>query len=156
ARAAIFSNYRPGEANPDQHPRKYVYLITPDATEAMAALGYDRQTLREYIYDATSVPFEQLSPDEIARIKARLEVSREGRGLLADQLPPDRVAVWQQGLQAGGKVPLLTSPADIHFVVAGGAGDMSVTGWSYMRGVYTWSSHRTTKITGATLTQAGH
>ena len=154
SRAAVFSAYRPGEANPSSHPKKHVFMITPEAAEEMAALGYTQKSLREYIYDATSVPFEQLSPEEITQINARLEESRAGRGLLADQLPADRIPIWNQGLKPGGKVPVLSAPDDIHFVVVG-AGGRSITGWTYMRGVYTWSSHRTTKITGATLTQAG-
>jgi hypothetical protein len=153
-RAPVFAKYRPGVANPYAHPRKYVFMVTPETAKELAAMGYTQESLRNHIYDATRVPSEQLSPEEVQQIKARIDVSVNGRGIFSDRLPADRIPVWQKGLEPGGKVPILVTPEDLHFVVVGAQGK-SITGWSYIRAPYTWSSHNTVKIKGATLTQAG-
>ena len=153
-RKSMFSGYRPGVANVPQIFSKLVYMITPDAAADLAAHGYTQESLRKHIFDATSVPFEDLSQDEIAKIKKRLQMSRDKLGLITDWVPPDRMADWEAGLKPGGKVPLLSEPEDIRFVVAGGGG-ISATGWYYWRSIYTWSSNNSARIHGATLTQAG-
>ncbi|UCG65638.1 MAG: hypothetical protein JSW12_00845 [Deltaproteobacteria bacterium] len=154
SRSSVFSLYKPGIANPRAHPSKYVFMVSPEAAEDLAALGYTQESLRNFVYEATSVRFEQLSPDEVSCIRSRIEQSIAGRGIFADRLPSDRIPVWQQGLRPGGKVPILVTPEDLHFVVVGAQGK-SITGWSYIRAPYTWSSHHTVKIEGATLTKAG-
>ena len=113
-----------------------------------------KKSLRDYIYEATSVPYEQLSPEEIDKIQVRIDQSLAEKGVFADRLPADRVPVWQKGLKPGGKVPVLVTPDDLHFTVVGAQGK-SITGWSYYRAPYTWFSHGTSRITGATLTRAG-
>ena len=47
----------------------------------------------------TSVPSEQLSPEEIQQIKTRIDVSIKGQGIFSDRLPADRIPVWQKGLE---------------------------------------------------------
>ena len=129
-------------------------MISPETAEDLAGLGYTQESLRNHVYSATSIPFEQLSPDEVNCIQARIEESIAGRGIFADRLPKDRIPVWQEGLKPGGKVPILATPEDLHFIVVGARGK-SITGWSYYRAPYTWSSHHTTRISGATLTKSG-
>lgn len=153
-RPGMFSGYRPGVANVPQIFSKFVYLITPDAAADLAAHGYTQESLRQHIFDATSVPYADLSKEEIAEIKKRLQMSRDKLGLITDWVPPGRIADWEAGLKPGGKVPLLSSPDDIRFVVAGGGG-IAATGWFYWRSIYTWSSNNSVKIHGATLTKAG-
>ena len=153
-RRMVFGGYRPGIANPGAHPCKYIFMVSPDAAKEFASMGYTQKSLRDYIYDATSVPYEQLSPGEIDKIQARIDQSLAGRGIFADRLPGDRIPIWQKGLKPGGKVPVLVTPEDLHFIVVGAQGK-SITGWSYNRAPYTWSSHRTSRITGATLTRSG-
>jgi hypothetical protein len=153
-RRGVFSRYRPEIANPSAHPSKYIFMITPEFAADLAKMGYSPKSLRDYVYDASSIPYEQLSPEEIQKVQARIDQSIAGRGIYADRLPADRIPIWQQGLKPGGKVPLVVTPEDLHFVVVGAQGK-SITGWSYVRAPYTWSSHCTTKIHGATLTQAG-
>ena len=155
-REAVFTRYDPSIANPGSHPTKHVFMITPELADDLAAADYTQESLRNYIYEAACVPYEQLNPDEIKTIQARIDQSIAGRGILSDQLPPDRIPVWEKGLKPGGKVPILVTPGDLHFVVAGTSQGKSISGWSYLRAPYTWSSHRTTRITGATLTKAGH
>ena len=119
-------------------------------------MGYTQESLRNYIYEATSVAFEELSPDEREGIRKRIDQSLANAGILADRIPPARIPLFQQGLKPGGKVPILVAPGDLHLVVAGGIeAGISITGWSYMRAPYTWGSHQTIKIKGATLTQSG-
>ncbi|MBN1848417.1 MAG: hypothetical protein JW932_07515 [Deltaproteobacteria bacterium] len=154
SRSSVFLRYKPLVANPSAHPRKYVLMVSPEAAEELAGLGYTQEDLRNFVYEATRVPYEQLSPDEINGIQSRIDVSLSGKGIFSDRLPPDRIPVWQQGLKPGGKVPVLVTPEDLHFVVVGAQGK-SISGWYYIRAPYTWSSHNTKKIKGATLTKAG-
>jgi hypothetical protein len=153
-RPSMFSGYRPGVANVPQIFSKFVYMITPEAAAALAALGYTQESLRQHIFDVTSVPFEDLSPAEIEKIKKRLQMSRDKLGLITDWVRPEYMAAWEAGLKPGGKVPLLSTPEDIRFVIAG-SGGISATEWFYWRSIYTWSSNNSAKIHGATLTQAG-
>jgi hypothetical protein len=150
----MFSGYRPGVANVPQIFSKFVYMITPEAAADLAAQGYTQESLRKHIFDASSVPFEDLSPEEIEKIKTRLQMSRDNLGLICDHIRPEYYPVWEAGLKPGGKVPLLSAPEDIHFVVAG-TGNKSATSWYYWRSIYTWASHGSAKIRGATLTHAG-
>ena len=66
-------------------------MISPEAATDLQKLGYTQETLRSYIYDASSVPYEQLSPDEKKGIEARIKQSIVRAGLLADQLPLRRL-----------------------------------------------------------------
>ena len=154
SRTAVFLRYKPGIANPSAHPSKYIFMVSPETAEDLADLGYTQESLRNYVYSATSIPFEQLSPDEVNCIQARIEEGIAGKGIFADRLPKERIPVWQEGLKPEGKVPILVTPEDLHFIVVGAQGK-SITGWSYYRAPYTWSSHHTTRISGATLTKAG-
>jgi hypothetical protein len=155
-RSAVFAQYNPGVAVPACHPPKFIFMISPEAAADLQKLGYDQGSLRSYVYDATSVPCEQLSPAEKKGIEARINQSLARAGLLADQIPANRIPVYQQGLRPGGKVPVVVTPEDLHFVVAGGVeAGKSITGWSYFRAPYAIKSHRTTAIKGAALTKAG-
>jgi hypothetical protein len=129
-------------------------MVSPEAAKELAALGYGQEGLRKYIYDAAMVPFEDLSPDEIKCIQSRIDQSLAEQGIFADRIPLDRIPLWQQGLKPGGKVPILVAPEDLHFVVVGAQGK-AISGWYYYRAPYTWSSHYTSQIKGATLTKAG-
>ena len=155
SREGVFSLYNPKIANPSAHPTKHVFMITPELADDLAESGYGQASLRDYIYESACVPYEELSTQEIKTIETRIEQSVAGRGLFADQLPPDRIPVWEKGLKPGGKVPVMVTPEDLHFIVVGLPHGKSISGWSYIRAPNTWSSHRTTRIEGATLTKAG-
>ena len=154
-RPAMFSGYRPEEASVPQIFSKFVYMVTPAAAADLAVQGFTQKSLSQHIFDVSSVPFEELSEQEIEKIKMRIKMSREKLGLVTYHIRPEYIPVWEAGLSPGGKVPLLSSPEDIHFVVAG-TGRKSVAEWSYWRSIYTWSSNGSVKIQGATLTKAGH
>ncbi|MEJ2109352.1 MAG: hypothetical protein P8Z37_05455 [Acidobacteriota bacterium] len=156
-RNGVFAGYNPAVANPSSHPPKHVFMISPLTAKELRDAGYtDQKRLRDYIYDQTSVPYEQLSTDEISGIQRRIETSIAETGNYADRLPEDVIPVYQQALKPGGKVPLIVKPADdIHIVVVGAEDEASMSGWIYMRAPYAWTSHKTKRITGATLTQTG-
>ena len=112
--------------------------------------------MRSFIYSSTSVPYQELTPDEIVGIQKRIDQSLANAGILADRIPPERIPFFQQSLKPGGRVPILITPDDLHFVVAGGVeAGISITDWSYMRAPYAWGSHQTVKVRGATLTKSG-
>ena len=156
-RNGVFARYNPAIANPSSHPPKHVFMISPLTARELRDAGYkDQKMLRDFIYDQTSVPYEQLSADEIRGIESRIETSIAESGNYADRLPSDIIPVYQQALKPGGKVPLIVKPEDdIHLVVVGAEDEASMSGWTYMRAPYAWTSHKTKLIQGATLTRAG-
>ncbi len=155
-RNMVFARYDPNRAVPACHPPKFIFMVSPEAAAELNKLGYSQEKLRSFIYSSTSVPYEELSPDEIEGIQKRIDQSLANAGLLADRIPPDRIPFFQQNLKPGGHVPILITPDDLHFVVAGGVeAGVSITDWSYMRAPYAWGSHQTVKVKGATLTKSG-
>ena len=152
----MFARYDPNRAVPACHPPKFIFMISPEAAVELNKLGYTQDKVRSFVYTSTSVPYEELSPDEIKGIQKRIDQSLANAGLLADRIPPERIPFFQQSLKPGGRVPILITPDDLHFVVAGGAeAGVSITDWSYLRAPYAWGSHQTVKVKGATLTKAG-
>jgi hypothetical protein len=121
---------------------KRIVVLTPDTATELAAMGYTPQTLREYLYEQSRVPFERLSAN----------TRRELRRMLDDrQFTADRAPIFEAALQEGGRVPALPSPDDIHIVVAGGSpGQPFLMGYSGPN-----FAHATKKVTHATLTDAG-
>jgi hypothetical protein len=155
-RNMVFAAYDPNRAVPACHPPKFIFMISPDAAVELNKLGYTQEKLRSFIYSSTSVAYEELSPDEIEGIQKRIEQSLANGGILADRIPRERIPFFQQNLKPGGHVPILITPDDLHFVVAGGAeAGISISDWSYMRAPYAWGSHQTVKVRGATLTKSG-
>jgi hypothetical protein len=144
-RGTVLGTYNPLVANPACHPPKYVFLVSPEMAADFKAMGYTQETLREYIFEQTRIPYEQLSEKEKQNVQARIQQTLEGKGILADQIPSYALPVFQAALQSGGKVPILYSPKSLHFVVAGGAGK-SVAGWSYYDHIYSWWSNKTSRI----------
>ena len=62
--------------------------------------------------------YDGLTAEEAASLHRRLN---DG------EIPSESVSVYRDGLQAGGKVPLLLAPDDCRFVVAGG-----IPGYSFV------------------------
>jgi hypothetical protein len=153
----IFTLFKRGVANPDAHWSKHILTLYPQAAENLKNLGFTQESLANYLYERTSIPFEEFGPDELRNMQDRIKGSIEGDMLFADTIPPDRLSVFQEALKPGGKIPLLISPQDIHIVVAGTASGVpgSVVWFSYIKAVYRWKSHQTKLIRGATLTKAG-
>ncbi|HEY32966.1 MAG TPA: hypothetical protein G4O10_07660 [Dehalococcoidia bacterium] len=153
----IFSLFRRGTANPAAHWTKHIIALYPQAAADLHNLGFTRERLANHIYERTSVPFEELGPDEVRGLQERIKGSIEGGMLFADMIPPELIAGFEESLKPGGKIAVLISPKDIHLVVAGtGSGVPGNVVWfSYIKAVYRWTSHQTKLVRGATLTKAG-
>jgi hypothetical protein len=154
----IFALFRRGTHEPEAHPSKHIMVLYPQAATELHELGFTGERLSDYIYERTSVPYEELGPDEINGIQERIKGSIEGALLFADTIPQDRLAVFQEALKPGGKVPVFISPKDLHFMVAGDAAGTpgSVVWMSYIKAPYKRTAHQTKLIRGATITKAGH
>jgi hypothetical protein len=150
----MFALFKRGVANPAAHPRKHILMLHPECAIELQRLGYTRESLQKYFYDRTSVPYEELRPEEVRGLQERIETSMTGGSIMADILPSDRIPVFQEGLKPGGKVPVVVSPGDIPIFVAGGIPGYAF-GVSYIKAPYAPTSHQTKLIRGATLTKAG-
>ncbi len=154
-REAVLAQYRPGVTSPYTLPCKYIFLIPPELAQSYQKQGFTRESLQEYIYKKTSVPYEDLSSKEIQSIQGKIRISIAGEGLASDRIPPDRIPVFQEALKPGGKVPIVVTPEDIQLFVVGYPVGGQIVQMSYHRAPYKWSSHQTKLIRGATLTKAG-
>jgi hypothetical protein len=155
-RSTEIAQFTPTTANPSCHPPKYITMIAPATAVQLNDLGYDQQKLTDYVYDQTCIPWNSLTDDEKKRVQARIDAAIAQTTIYSDRLPADIIPKWQAAAQPGGKVPLIIKPEDdLHFIVVGQPTDDSLTGWSYMRAPYNWTSHGTAKIKGAKLTKAG-
>jgi hypothetical protein len=152
-----FSLFRRGTANPAAHWSKHLIMLYPQVAEELNKLGFNQEKLANYVYERTSVPFEEFGPDEVRGLQEKIKGSLEGGMLYADMIPDDRLPVFQAALKPGGKIPVLISPKDINFFVAGTSSGVpgSVVWLSYIKAVYRWTSHQIREIHGATLTKAG-
>jgi hypothetical protein len=133
------------------HAQKHIVVLHPDCAVELANLGYTRKSLQEYFYEQTRVPYEKL----VGGTAAFGEGSEEAliRASVADgRIRPDRAQIFLDNLKPGGRVPVVQSPEDFHIIVAGGSPGYDLlftypgTNWA----------HQTKKISGATLTKAGH
>ena len=156
AQSDIRNWYRPDIFDVNRMPLKHIFLVPPEMARNFERLGFTSQeSLRDYIYEKTCVPYEQLSPEEMRGIQEKIKISIAGEGSYANRLPPDRIPVFQEALKPGGRVPVLITPEDIHFIVVGYPVGGSVVEATYHRAPYKWVGHKTKLISGATLTMAG-
>ena len=134
---AVRSNYR-----------RYFVIFNPEvAQELHDRLGYNRETVQEYLFEAASIPYEDLSERDIDAVKRAVDTG---------YVPSARAPRILDGLKPGGTVPMLSRPDDIHVIVAGGIPGYTMM-MSYFRGgIYKPESNITRKITGAVLTRAGN
>ncbi len=127
-------------------PQKHFLVLHPEFVMELDRLGYTRKKMQQYLYGRSRVPYEELSAKEVAAFKRRL----------ADkEIPADRVAVFEESLKAGGKVPMLLRPEDCVIFVAGG-----IPGYSFGDSYFSIPPHGTAAfmtrtIHGAALTKAG-
>ena len=154
-RDAVFAQYKPEVWVPYALPYKYIFVIPPELAQRYQKQGFTRESLRQYIYEKTSIPYEELSPKEIKGIQGKIELSIKGEGVYSQRIPPELIPVFKEALKPGGKVPILMTPEDIHLFVAGYPVGGQIIQMAFHRPMYTWSSHQTKLIRGATLTKAG-
>jgi hypothetical protein len=146
-----FDQYKIGVANPAAHLRKHIIVVHPELAIMLQRQGFkSKQSLRDYIYERTKVPYEELTEQEIKGIHDRMNTKPSDIDIFFahDAIPEDRLPAIQESLKPGGKVPVV-NPEDIHIVVSGSIPGYSF-GMSYFR-----TAHKTKLITGATLTKSG-
>jgi len=126
--------------------RSHFILLFPELAEDLKKMGFDQNSLQDEIYRRTSVRYEELSPADRRGIQTGMETG---------VVPPERKAVFQEALKPGGMVPVLITPENLHFFVAGGAPGCAFS-FSYFRlPPYNRIAVLTRLVTGATLTKAG-
>ena len=136
--------WKAGTAVPS--PERHFLVLHPEFAMELARLGYTRKTLQQYLYDRASIPYEELNANEIASFRRRLA---------AKEIPEDRIAVFEESLKPGGKVPVLLGPEDCVLFVAGGIPGYSF-GTSYFSiPIYAPTAVMTKPVHDATLTKAG-
>ena len=133
---AVRSNYR-----------KYFIIFNPEvAQELQSRLGYTRESLQEYLFETASIPYKDLSEQDIAAVKRAIDIG---------YIPADRVARFRAGLQPGGTVPMLSRPGDVHIIVAGGIPGYTMMMTYFLDGIYKPVAHISKLVSGAMLTKAG-
>ena len=138
------ATWKRGSSNPG--PFKYILFFEPVLARELAGQGHDRASLQKYIYERAVIPYEELTPAEIANVQPRID---------SGEIPPDRVSTFKGALKPGGKLPMLDRPEDIRIVVAGGIPGYSFAMYFWREGLYAPTSDQTKLIHGATLTEAG-
>ena len=138
------ARWKRGSSNPG--PMKYILFFEPTLAMELDKQGHTRASLQKYLYERATIPYEQLTPDEIASIQPRID---------SGEIPTDRVPVFLGALKPGGRLPMLDRPEDIRIVVAGGIPGYSFAMNYWREGLYAPTSDQTKLIRGATLTKSG-
>ncbi len=145
----VFGLYKVGVANPAAHLPKLVLVIHPELAIMLKRIGFStKRSLRDYLYETTKVPYEDLNDREAQGIRDRINTKPGGLYYFMDAIPDSYLPRITDALKPGGKVPVM-NPDDIHIVVSG-----TIPGYSFgMR--YMRTAHQTKLIRGATLTESG-
>jgi hypothetical protein len=138
------ATWKRGSSNPG--PMKYILFFEPVLAMELERMGYNRAGLQKYLYEHAVVPYEELTPAEIANVQPRID---------SGEIPKDRISIFKGALKPGGKLPMLDRPEDIRIVVAGGIPGYSFAMSFWREGLYAPTSDQTKLIRGATLTKAG-
>jgi len=126
--------------------RTHLIVLFPELAEELKKMGFDQKSLQDEVYRRASVRYEELSPADRRGIQTGMETG---------VVPADRKVVFQASLKPGGMVPVLITPENLHFFVAGGAPGCAFS-FSYFRlPPYNRIAVMTKLVTGATLTKAG-
>jgi hypothetical protein len=133
------------------HSQTHIVVLHPDCAVELANLGYSRSGVQEWLYEHSRVPFETLIPVTVGfSHEAVVEFTRQ---TIADgRIRPDRAEVFKESLKPGGMVPVVQSPEDFHFFVAGGSPGYDLL-FSYPGPNH---ANQTKKITSGTLSKTGH
>ena len=137
-----FAQYKVGVANPAAHLRKHIIIVHPELAVMLHRRGFkSKQSLRDYIYESTKVPYEELTEQEIQGIYDRMNTRPSDIDIFFahDALPENRLPVIKESLKPGGMVPVI-NPEDIHIIVSG-----SIPGYSFGM-TYFRTAHKTKLI----------
>jgi hypothetical protein len=124
----------------------HMVILFPELVVELKKMGFDQKGLQDEVYKRTSVKYDELNEAEIKSIRTALDLG---------VIPPDRKAVFEAALKPGGMVPVLISPENLHFFVAGGAPGCAFSLNYYRVPPYNRTALLTKKVTGATLTRTG-
>ena len=91
---SVMTIWKLGTAVPS--PPKHFLVLHPEFAMELNRLGFDRKKVQGYLYEKTSIPFEQLTRKEVQSLQRRID---------AGDIPADRVNVFKGALKPGGKVP---------------------------------------------------
>ncbi|NLD36634.1 MAG: hypothetical protein GX654_07185 [Desulfatiglans sp.] len=115
----MFASYLPGVGlGAFARPFNYIFILSPDTANALKKRDFTREGLVDYIIDKTSVPYEELTENEIKGLKKRLSEKSEAFGG-TDNIPEERIPMYWENLKPGGKVPVVVSPDTINIFVSG-------------------------------------
>jgi len=138
------ATWKRGSSNPG--PMKYILFFEPVLAMELAKQGHTRESLQKILYERATIPYEELTPAEIANIQPRID---------SGEIPKDRISVFKDALKPGGRLPIMDRVEDIRIIVTGGIPGYSF-GMSFWReGLYAPTSDQTKLIRGATKTKAG-
>jgi predicted nucleic acid-binding protein len=132
------------------HSQNYILVLHPNCAADLARAGYTRQSLQEYLYERSRIPYEKVA-DAMAGFSNTKLLDFLNETIADGRIRADRAPVFREALKPGGKVPVVQSPADFHIFVAGGSPGYDLL-FSYPGPN---QAQQTKKITGATLTKAG-
>jgi hypothetical protein len=138
------ATWKRGSANPG--PMKYILFFEPVLAMELAKQGHTRASLQKILYERATIPYEELTPAEIANIQPRID---------SGEIPEDRVSVFKDALKPGGRLPIMDRVEDIRIIVAGGIPGYSFGMTFWREGLYAPTSDQTKLIRGATKTYAG-
>jgi len=128
--------------------RKYFLVVNPEiAQELNERFGYTREGLQEKLFETASIRYEDLRERDIAAVQAAIDTG---------YIPVAYRDQVQQQLEPGGQVPMMSSPQDVHIMVAGGMPGYTMLMSYFNEGVYKPVAHISKRIGDATLTDAGH
>lgn len=118
--------------------RKFFLILNPEvAQELNDRLGYTREGLQKKLFEMASVPYEDLSKQNIAAIQAAIDVG---------YIPREHHEYVKRQLRPGGKAPMMSRPEDVHIIVAGGIPGYTMMLSYFLDGVYKPVAHITKKI----------
>jgi hypothetical protein len=129
-----------------QGARNHMVVLFPALAAELDRMGFNQQRLQEEVYRRAVIRFEELSPADRKAIQASMDM-----GII----PADRKPVFEKALQPGGLVPVLVSPQNLHFFVAGGVPGCAFSFSYYRLPPYKATAIMTRLVTGATVTLAG-
>ena len=121
-------------------------ILFPELVAEYKKIGYDQTKLQDEIYRRVSVPYEELTSEEIKAVE---------NGMKIGVITPERHDVFTAALNPGKRIPLLLMPENIHLFVVGGAPGCAFSFDYHRVPPYSYTAIMTRPITSATLTKAG-
>ena len=92
-------------------PPHCFFILFPDLAVELKNLGFDQKGLQKHLFEKASIPFDDLSQEEIESVQRRIN---DG------EIPEQSIPYYEDQMKKGGRVPLLLTPEDCHIAVAGG------------------------------------